>query len=72
VCSKQEDLASCFPALSLFSSSFDILVIALAQVQHVDLFGEIAGIAFSPHADTFFVGIADVTYSSLLEFERHH
>ncbi|GAX76759.1 hypothetical protein CEUSTIGMA_g4206.t1 [Chlamydomonas eustigma] len=42
------------------------------QVQHVDLFGEIAGIAFSPHSDAFFVGIADVTYSSLLEFERHH
>lgn len=42
------------------------------QVQEIDLFGEIAGVAFSPHADAFFVGVADLTYSSLLEFDQHH
>jgi hypothetical protein len=28
----------------------------------VDLFGEIAGVAFSPDSDRFFIGIADNTY----------
>ena len=39
--------------------------------QEVDMFGEISGICFSPEADKFFVGIADATYSSLLQFDRH-
>lgn len=38
-------------------------------VQEVDFFGEIAGIAFSPDADALFVGISDMTYSSLLQLE---
>mmetsp|Transcript_35217 Transcript_35217/g.78380 ORF Transcript_35217/g.78380 Transcript_35217/m.78380 type:complete len:493 (-) Transcript_35217:1439-2917(-) len=42
------------------------------QYQEVDLFGEIAGISFSPLADCFFIGISDMTYSSLIEFERWH
>ena len=42
------------------------------QVQEVDLFGEISGISFSPDAETFFVGVADLTYSSLLEYDRCH
>ncbi|KAG1660732.1 hypothetical protein FOA52_003041 [Chlamydomonas sp. UWO 241] len=41
-----------------------------AVEQEIDLFGEIAGISFTPHSDAFFVGVADLTYSSLLEFER--
>ncbi|KAJ0087095.1 hypothetical protein Patl1_08498 [Pistacia atlantica] len=43
-----------------------------AKCQEIDLFGEIAGIAFSPDAEALFVGIADRTYGSLLEFNRKH
>ncbi|XP_044476029.1 uncharacterized WD repeat-containing protein C2A9.03-like isoform X2 [Mangifera indica] len=42
------------------------------KCQEIDLFGEIAGIAFSPGAEALFVGIADRTYGSLLEFNRKH
>ncbi|KAK2984667.1 hypothetical protein RJ640_006650 [Escallonia rubra] len=38
--------------------------------QEIDLFGEIAGISFSPDTEALFVGIADQTYGSLLEFNR--
>lgn len=38
--------------------------------QEIDLFGEIAGISFSPDTEALFVGIADRTYGSLLEFNR--
>jgi hypothetical protein len=38
--------------------------------QEIDLFGEVAGIAFSPAGDRLFVGVADATYSSLLQFNR--
>ncbi|XP_038716134.1 uncharacterized WD repeat-containing protein C2A9.03-like isoform X1 [Tripterygium wilfordii] len=40
--------------------------------QEIDLFGEIAGISFSPDAEALFVGVADRTYGSLLEFKRKH
>ncbi|MED6219039.1 hypothetical protein PIB30_032169 [Stylosanthes scabra] len=40
------------------------------QSQEIDLFGEIAGISFSPDTEALFVGIADRTYGSLLEFIR--
>ncbi|KAI4389437.1 hypothetical protein MLD38_001665 [Melastoma candidum] len=40
--------------------------------QEIDLFGEIAGISFSPDTEALFVGIADHTYGSLLEFNRSH
>ncbi|XP_020229892.1 uncharacterized WD repeat-containing protein C2A9.03 isoform X2 [Cajanus cajan] len=40
------------------------------QGQEIDLFGEIAGISFSPDTEALFVGIADRTYGSLLEFIR--
>lgn len=40
--------------------------------QTIDLFGEIAGISFTPDGDQLFVGVADATYSSLLCFERRH
>lgn len=36
----------------------------------IDLFGEIAGVSFTPLGDALFVSIADVTYSSLLQYER--
>eukprot|EP01018_Ginkgo_biloba_P033913 Gb_08016 [translate_table: standard] len=42
------------------------------QRQEIDLFGEIAGISFSPDTEAFFVGVADTTYGSLLEFNRQH
>ncbi|KAL5992345.1 hypothetical protein ACLOJK_013262 [Asimina triloba] len=38
--------------------------------QEIDLFGEIAGISFSPDTEALFVGVADRTYGSLLEFKR--
>ncbi|KAF7816953.1 putative WD repeat-containing protein C2A9.03 isoform X1 [Senna tora] len=43
-----------------------------AHAQEIDLFGEIAGISFSPDTEALFVGIADRTYGSLLEFNRKH
>lgn len=39
-------------------------------VQEIDLFGEIAGISFSPDSEALFVGVSDRTYGSLLEFNR--
>ena len=38
--------------------------------QTLDHFGETAGVSFSPCAETLFVGVADLTYGSVLEFER--
>jgi hypothetical protein len=43
---------------------------ALARAQLIDLFGEVAGVSFSPDGDALFVGVADMTYGSLLEYER--
>ncbi|KAG8660397.1 uncharacterized WD repeat-containing protein C2A9.03 isoform X2 [Manihot esculenta] len=40
------------------------------KCQEIDIFGEIAGISFSPDAVALFVGVADRTYGSLLEFNR--
>ncbi|KAM7518593.1 hypothetical protein LguiB_017555 [Lonicera macranthoides] len=42
------------------------------QGQEIDLFGEIAGISFSPDNEALFVGVADRTYGSVLEFDRKH
>ncbi|KAG7587457.1 WD40 repeat [Arabidopsis thaliana x Arabidopsis arenosa] len=41
-----------------------------SHCQEIDLFGEIAGISFSPDTEGLFVGVADRTYGSLLEFNR--
>ncbi|XP_062188997.1 uncharacterized WD repeat-containing protein C2A9.03-like isoform X3 [Phragmites australis] len=43
-----------------------------SSVQEIDIFGEIAGISFSPDAEALFVGVADRTYGSLIEFSRRH
>lgn len=40
--------------------------------QEIDLFGEIAGVSFSPDSEALFVGVSDRTYGSLLEFDRRH
>lgn len=40
--------------------------------QEIDIFGEIAGISFSPDTETLFIGVADRTYGSLLEYNRCH
>ncbi|KAM1180514.1 hypothetical protein ACFX13_019917 [Malus domestica] len=40
--------------------------------QEIDLFGEIAGISFSPDTEALFVGVADRTYGSVLEFNKRH
>lgn len=38
--------------------------------QEIDIFGEIAGISFSPDTEALFVGVADRMYGSVLEFNR--
>ncbi|KZV28920.1 hypothetical protein F511_13715 [Dorcoceras hygrometricum] len=43
-----------------------------SRSQEIDLFGEIAGISFSPDTEALFVGVSDRTYGSLLEFNRRH
>ncbi|OVA14616.1 WD40 repeat [Macleaya cordata] len=40
------------------------------KCQEIDLFGEIAGISFSPDTEALFVGVADRTYGSLMEYNR--
>ncbi|XP_052190222.1 uncharacterized WD repeat-containing protein C2A9.03-like isoform X2 [Diospyros lotus] len=42
------------------------------KAQEIDIFGEIAGFSFSPDAEALFVGIADRTYGSVMEFNRRH
>ncbi|GJP45715.1 hypothetical protein CLOM_g5063 [Closterium sp. NIES-68] len=42
------------------------------HAQEIDIFGEIAGVSFSPDTEALFVGVADRTYSSLLEYTRAH
>ncbi|CAL5084158.1 unnamed protein product [Urochloa decumbens] len=43
-----------------------------SKEQEIDIFGEIAGVSFSPDAEALFVGVADRTYGSLIEFSRRH
>ncbi|XP_050375911.1 uncharacterized WD repeat-containing protein C2A9.03 isoform X2 [Argentina anserina] len=43
-----------------------------ANGQEIDLFGEIAGISFSPDSEALFVGVADRAYGSVLEFNKRH
>ncbi|RCV14054.1 hypothetical protein SETIT_2G396300v2 [Setaria italica] len=43
-----------------------------SEEQEIDIFGEIAGVSFSPDAEALFVGVADRTYGSLIEFGRRH
>ena len=38
--------------------------------QELDFFGEIAGVSFTPNGESLFVGVADDTYGSLLEYDR--
>lgn len=42
----------------------------LCRAQQVDLFGEIAGMSFSPDSGRFFVGIADITYPTFVVLNR--
>jgi WD40 repeat protein len=42
------------------------------RCQEIDLFGEISGVSFSPDTDSLFIGVADRTYGSLLEYNRRH
>jgi len=37
--------------------------------QQIDIFGEIAGVSFSPDDESFFVANADPTYGSMMEYE---
>ena len=40
----------------------------LCRCQEIDLFGEIGGISFTPDCSSFFLCVADIVYSSLMEF----
>mmetsp|Transcript_23872 Transcript_23872/g.35060 ORF Transcript_23872/g.35060 Transcript_23872/m.35060 type:complete len:438 (+) Transcript_23872:123-1436(+) len=40
------------------------------ECQEIDVFGEIAGVSFSPDNDAFFVGIADRTYGAMMQFRK--
>ncbi|KAJ1699584.1 hypothetical protein LUZ63_008096 [Rhynchospora breviuscula] len=46
--------------------------VGYSAAQETDFFGEISGISFSPDCESLFVGIADRTYGSLVEFNRRH
>lgn len=50
-----------------FVTLFDVAS-GFQEAQEIDLFGEVAGISFSPDSERLFISIADLTYSSLLEF----
>ena len=41
-----------------------------ATCQSVDLFGEIAGIGFSPDSERFYIAVSDVHYASLLQLNK--
>lgn len=41
-----------------------------SRCQVVDLFGEIAGTAFTPDSSRFTIGVADVNYGSAVQFDR--
>lgn len=41
-----------------------------STLQEIDLFGEVAGIAFSPDSQAFFVAISDTLYNSLVHYQR--
>ena len=43
---------------------------SFTKKQTLDHFGETAGVSFSPCGEALFVGVADLTYGSVLEFER--
>lgn len=40
------------------------------EAQEIDLFGEIAGVSFSPDNDALFVGVADRTYGAMMQFRK--
>jgi hypothetical protein len=40
------------------------------EVQTLDHFGETAGMGFSPDGEALFIGVADLTYGSVLEYSR--
>lgn len=39
--------------------------------QEIDIFGEISGISFSPDGQSFFVGVVDEIYGSVVEYRAH-
>lgn len=49
---------------------YDLSTGDFGQCQEIDLFGEIAGISFTPDSDSLFIGMFDPNYGSLLEYER--
>jgi hypothetical protein len=41
-------------------------------VVQIELFGDIAGISFTPLSDSLYIGIADNTYASLARYDVAH
>lgn len=54
-----------------FVHIYDVKGGAFDTCQEIDLFGEIAGIALSPCAETLYIAVSDRAYSSLMEYERN-
>ena len=40
--------------------------------QEIDFFGELTGISFSPDTESLFIGVQEVSYGFLLEYNRRH
>eukprot|EP00967_Tisochrysis_lutea_P003597 scaffold4252_cov22-Tisochrysis_lutea.AAC.3 len=59
-------LSKAHPAAIASLSLFCLLPLLLPTPQ-IDLFGEISGISFTPLGEELFVGVADLTYSSMLQ-----
>ncbi|KXG39247.1 uncharacterized WD repeat-containing protein C2A9.03 isoform X2 [Sorghum bicolor] len=53
-----------------FVHVYDAAAGYVGREQEVELFGEVAGAAFSPDGEALFVSVADRTYGGLLEFRR--
>lgn len=53
-----------------FVKIFDVENGKFDTCQVIDLFGEIAGVSFTPNSQRLYLGISDRTYASLISFNR--
>jgi len=40
------------------------------RAQTIDLFGEVSGVSFSPDGERLYIAVADITYSSAIQFDK--
>ena len=56
-----------------FVHIYDMEAGLVREMQEIDVFGEISGISFSPGGEMFFVGVSDLIYNSLVQYQvRKH